>query len=203
MVEVAPVFLEAVCRWQGIGVVAQVVLAELAGGVAEIDQELGERRRTGPQIGRAAGQLRRDHARAQRIHSGEEGIAPGGAALHGNIVHEDCALLPDAVDVGRFADHQAAMVDARLHPADVIAHDEQDVGLGLLLGLRNARCAGQRCQQERSSKRADPSASEGCWIHLSSPWHQQVCRSVKSPCAQLADHGVRGWRLASGYATKS
>ena len=29
---------------QGIGVVAQMVLAELAGGVAEIEQELGDRR---------------------------------------------------------------------------------------------------------------------------------------------------------------
>ena len=131
VVEIAPVLLEAVRRRQGRGVVAQVVLAELAGGVAEIEQELGERRGAGPQIGRAAGQLRRDHARAQRIHAGEEGIAPGGAALHGDVVHEDRALVPDAVDVGRFPDHQAAVVDARLHPADVVAHDEQDVGLAL------------------------------------------------------------------------
>ena len=49
VVEVAPVFLEAVRRRQGRGVVAQVVLAELAGGVAEIEQELGERRSAGPQ----------------------------------------------------------------------------------------------------------------------------------------------------------
>ena len=82
VVEVAPVLLEAVRRRQRLGVVAQVVLAELAGVVAEIEQELGERRGAGPQVGRAAGQLRRDHAGAQRIHAGEEGVAPGGAALH-------------------------------------------------------------------------------------------------------------------------
>ena len=35
---------------QRIGVVAQVVLAELAGVVAEVEQELGERGRAGPQI---------------------------------------------------------------------------------------------------------------------------------------------------------
>jgi hypothetical protein len=69
--------------------------------------------------------LRRDHSGAQGIHAGEEGIAPGGAALHGDVVHEDCALVPDTVDVGRFANHQ----DARLHPADVITHDEENVGL--------------------------------------------------------------------------
>ena len=140
MIEIAPVFLEAVRRRQRLGVVAQMVLAELAGVVAEIEQELGERRGAGPQIGRAARQLRRDHAGAQRIHAGEEGIAPGGAALHGDVVHEDRAFLADAVDVGRFTDHQAAVVDARLHPADVVAHDEEDVGLLLLLrGRRHAR----------------------------------------------------------------
>ena len=40
VIEIAPVFLEAVRRRQRLGVVAQVVLAELAGGVAEVVQEL-------------------------------------------------------------------------------------------------------------------------------------------------------------------
>src|SRR5262245_5867688 len=139
VIEIAPVFLEAVRRRQRVGVISQVVLAELAGVVAEIEQELGDRRRAGPQIGGASRQLRRDHAGAHRIHAGEEGIAPGGAALHGDVVHEDRTLVPDAVDVRRLADHQAAVVDARLHPADVVAHDEEDVGLLLLRGRRRAR----------------------------------------------------------------
>ena len=144
VVEVAPELLEAVRRRQRLGVVAQVVLAELAGVVAEIEQELGERRRAGPQLGRAAGQLRRDHAGAQRMHAGEEGVAPGGAALLGVVVHEDRALVADAVDVRRLPDHQAAVVDARLHPADVVAHDEQDVGF--LLRRRRT------CHQRQSDK---------------------------------------------------
>ncbi len=119
--------------------VAQMVLAELAGGVAEVVQELGERRGAGPQVGRAPGKLRRDHARAQRMHAGEEGVAPGGAALLGVVGHEDRTFIADAVDVGRFPDHQAAVVDARLHPADVVAHDEEDVGL-FLLRTRRALC---------------------------------------------------------------
>jgi hypothetical protein len=137
-------------------VVAQVVLAELAGVVAEIKQKLGERWGAGPQVGRTARQLRRDHAGAHRIHAGEEGIAPGRAALHGDVVHEDGAFLPDAVDVGRLADHQAAMVDARLHPADVVTHDEEDVGLLLLRGRRQARhrYCGDRGQQ------AEPDVSD-------------------------------------------
>ena len=55
--------------------------------------------------------------------------APGGAARLGVVVHEHAAFVGDAVDVRRLADHQAAVVTARLHPADVVAHDEQDVRL--------------------------------------------------------------------------
>jgi len=111
-------------RRQRLGMIAQMVLAKLAGGVAEIKQEPGERRSPLAQIGRAAWQLRRDHASAQRIHAGEEGVATGCAALHRHIIHEHRTFMPDAVDVGRFPDHQAAVVDARLHPADVVTHDE-------------------------------------------------------------------------------
>ena len=153
VIEIAPEFLEAVRGRQRVGVVAQMVLAELAGVVAEIEQELGERRRAGPQIGRAAGELRRDHAGAQRMHAGEEGIAPRRAALLGVVVGELRAFLPDAVDVGRFADHQAAMIDARLHPADVIAHDEEDVGLALRLCGRLLR---RTCRSNERPEQTDP-----------------------------------------------
>src|SRR5262249_38251106 len=36
--------------------------------------------------------------------------------------------MADAVDIGRLTDHQATVVYARLHPTNVITHDEQDVG---------------------------------------------------------------------------
>jgi hypothetical protein len=52
-------------------------------------------------------------------------------------------FIANAVDVRRFPDHQAAVVDARLHPADVVAHDEEDVGLLLLLRLRGSKRAAQ------------------------------------------------------------
>ena len=61
------------------------------------------------------------------------------------IVHKDRALLPDPVDVGRLTYHQTAMIDARLHPADVVTHDEEDVRFTLRLCgclLRHA-CCGQ------------------------------------------------------------
>ena len=59
MIQITPEFLEAVRSRQRVGVVAEMVLAELAGVVAEIEQEFGERRGAGPQIGRATRQLRR------------------------------------------------------------------------------------------------------------------------------------------------
>jgi hypothetical protein len=71
--------------------------------------------------------LRRDHARAQRIHAREEGVAPRRTTLLSVIGHEHRAFVRNPVDVRCFPDHQAAMIATRLHPADVIAHDEQDV----------------------------------------------------------------------------
>src|SRR5215469_1098104 len=149
MIQVAPIFLEAMRRRERRSMVAEMVLAKLAGIIAEIDQKLGKRRRAGAQIRGAARKLRWDHARAQRIHAGEERVAAGRATLHGDIVHEDRTLIADAVDVRRLADHQAAMVDARLHPADVIAHDEEDVRLRLLRGCRSIRRykSGEECKQ--------------------------------------------------------
>ena len=88
------------------------------------------------------------------MHAGEEGVAPGRAALLGVIGHEDRAFIADAVDIGRFADHQAAMVDARLHPADVVAHDEHDVGL-LRRRCRDGRGSGLRLCGGRERRRHD------------------------------------------------
>jgi hypothetical protein len=62
--------------------------------------------------------------------------------------------LAYAVDVGRLADHQAAVVDPRLHPADVVAHDEEDVGLLLLLLLLWLRRWRWRLRLLRGHRRA-------------------------------------------------
>ena len=160
VVEIAPELLEAVRGRQRVGVVAEVVLAELAGGVAEVVEELGDRRGAGLEVGRAARQLRRDHAGPERVHAGEEGVAPGGAALLGVVVGEERAFLADAVDVRRLADHQAAVVDRRLHVADVVAHDEEDVGLGLLLRRHRPRGGGDRHRQPpHGDKRAETTPS--------------------------------------------
>ena len=188
VVEVAPELVEAVGGRQGVGVVAQVVLAELAGVVAEIAQEPGDRRRTGPQVGRAAWQLRRDHAGAQRMHAGEEGVAPGGAALLGVIVHEDRTFVADAIDVGRFPDHQAAVIDARLHDADVVAHDEEDVGLLLLLRGRRQCSPPSRRRTAPASRAISFAINSSCdslksligWFTRTAHSHRPACAATRS-----------------------
>src|SRR6476620_11864501 len=98
-----------------------MVLAELASVVPEIEQEFGKMWRPGPNIGRATRKFRQHHAYADWLHAGDERRTPGSATLLGVIVHEFCTLIADAVNVWRLSDHQPLMVDARLHPADVIA----------------------------------------------------------------------------------
>ena len=137
----SPRILGSRARSAGRRVVA-LVLAELAGIVAEIDQELGDRRRAGSQVGRAA----RSCGGIMPVRNGpcgSEGVAPRSAGLLGLVVAELRAFLTHTVNVGRLSDHQALVVDARLHPADIIAHDEDDVWLRLRL-LRGYGCARHR-----------------------------------------------------------
>src|SRR5262249_47187328 len=67
------------------------------------------------------------------------------------------AFLTDAIDVRRFSNHQPLMIDARLHPADVIPHDEEDVRLLLLLRghLRGCR---DHCSSARKQTKPGPSS---------------------------------------------
>src|SRR6516225_7461185 len=62
-----------------------------------------------------------------------------------------CCKLRSAIN------HQPAMVDARLHPADVITHDEEDVGLLLLLrgSLRRRRHHGGEHRQHTEVDSSD------------------------------------------------
>ena len=88
----------------------------------------------------------------------KKALRPGGAALLGVIVPEHRTFVADAIDVGRLPDHQAAVIDARLHDADVVAHDEQDVGLLLLLlRLRLVGCSAQSGDGDQSCHAAQSS----------------------------------------------
>ena len=54
--------------------------------------------------------------------------------MHGVVVHEAAAFAGQAVDVGRFPDHQALVIRTDIHDADVVTHDEQNVGFLTLSG---------------------------------------------------------------------
>ena len=70
---------------------------------------------------------------------------PGGAGLLAVVVGEDRAFAGDAVDVGRAVAHHAAIVGADVPVADVVAHDDQDVG------LCRRRLGQRRCAEDEGS----------------------------------------------------
>ena len=156
VVEVAEELVEPVDGGEHVVAVAEVVLAELAGGVAERLEQIGERRVFLLQpLGRAR-QADLGEAGANRRLPGDERRAAGGAALLAVPVGEQRAFLGDAVDVGRLVAHHAQVVGADVELADVIAPDDEDVGF-----LRRGR---RRLSRRRSDPhdRCDRGRNETC-----------------------------------------
>ena len=129
VIEVAEELVEAVDGGQELVAVAEMVLAELAGGIALRLQEIGHGRILVRQALLGGGQADFQQAGAHRALAGDEGGAAGGAGLLAVIVGEKRALIGDAVDVGRAIAHHAAVVGADVPVADVVAHDDEDVRL--------------------------------------------------------------------------
>src|SRR5829696_10487082 len=100
--------------------------------------------------------------------AGDERGPAGGAGLLAVVVGEDRALVGDAVEVGRAIAHLAAVVGADVPVADIIAHDDDDVGLLLRLLGRNGRDhgGGERREQAETST---PDDAHG-WVPSS--WRQ-------------------------------
>ena len=99
MIEIAKEFVEAMdCRQKFISV-AQMVLPELAGGVAQRLEEFGDGRVFLLQADGGAGHADLGQARADRVLAGDEARATGGAALLGIVVRKG-AFVRNAVDVG-------------------------------------------------------------------------------------------------------
>jgi hypothetical protein len=133
--------------------VAEMVLAELSGCVALRLEQLGNGRVLVRQPLLCARQADLQQPGAQRGLAGDEGGAAGGAGLLAVVVGEDCALVGDAVDVGRAIAHHAAVVGADVPVADVVAHDDEDVGL--LLWLLRRRGRGQRAHEQCQQREPD------------------------------------------------
>ena len=129
VIQVAEEFVEAVDGGQELIAVAQMVLAELAGGVALRFERGGNRAGFGRKAGLGARLADRGHAGADGQFAGDEVRATRRAARLGVVVGEQHAFLGQLVEVRRPAGHHAAVVGADVPHADVIAHDEDDVRL--------------------------------------------------------------------------
>src|SRR5262249_2520984 len=144
-VEIAEELVEAVNGGEKLVAVAEVVLAELAGGVSLRLEQIGERRILLRQSLLGAGQADLQQAGAEAALPRDERGAPGRAGLLGVEGGEDRAFLGDAIDVGRAVAHHAAVVGADVPVADVVAEDDEDVRLSRCLRLRRVY-PGQRWQ---------------------------------------------------------
>ena len=136
VIEVAEELVEAVHRRQKFVAVAEMVLAELAGGVAHGFERRGDGRRLRRHADGGAGLAHRGQPGADRQLAGDEIGAARRAARLGVIVGEQHAFGGELVEVRRLARHDAAVIGADIEPADVVAHDEDDVGLAARGGGR-------------------------------------------------------------------
>ena len=127
VVEVAVELVEAVHGGEELVLVAQVVLAELPGGIAQRLQQLRDRRILGLQPDVGAGYPDLAQAGAEHALAGDERRPPGRAALLAVGVGEPHPLGGDPVDVGRPVAHQPVAVAAQVGDPDVVAPDDQDV----------------------------------------------------------------------------
>ena len=127
MVQVAEEFIESVNSRQVLVEVAEVVLAELAGGVAEGLEHFGDGRVL---LVQAYGRGRHAYlaqARAKDVLAGDERRPPGCAALLSVVVGEGHAFRGEAVNVGRPVAHQAFRESADVGLPDIITKNDENV----------------------------------------------------------------------------
>ena len=165
VVEVAEELVEAVDGRQVLVQVAEVVLAELAGGIAVGLEQLGDRHVLGLQADVRTRHPDLAQAGAEHALARDERGAPGGAALLAVGVGEAHPLVGDPVDVRRPVAHQPVAVTAQVRDPDVVAPDHQDVGLvrQWLRSSRARKSAHPRCPagDRASSPTGEPAAPLG------------------------------------------
>src|SRR5262245_61311918 len=93
--------------WQKLIAVAEMVLAELTGGIAERFQRLRDGDVLGAETQRSGWQADFGHSGAKAGLPGDERCSTRRAALLGIVIGEHQAFMRDAVDVRRLIAHQA------------------------------------------------------------------------------------------------
>ena len=106
VIEIAEELIEAVHRRQRFVAVADVVLAELPGRVAEVLEQAADRRIELAHAHRRAGEADLGEPGADAVLAGEERRAAGGAGLLAVVMQKLKPFLGDAVDVRRLVAHQ-------------------------------------------------------------------------------------------------
>jgi hypothetical protein len=142
VVEVPEELVEPVDRGQVLVLVAEVVLSELAGDVAERFEQLGNGDVLGLEADIRAGHTHLGQTGSVGALTGDEGRAAGRAALLAVGIGEAHAFVGDAVDVGRAVAHQPVAVAAEVGDADVIPPDDKNVGLLLFCHKTPPNCLG-------------------------------------------------------------
>jgi hypothetical protein len=108
--------------------ITEVVLAELAGAIAERLERLGDGDVFGFQAQLRAGKTHLGETGAQTALSGDERCSTCGASLLCIPVGEQRVFVRDAVDVGRLVAHHALGIAAEVRLTDVVSPHDQNVG---------------------------------------------------------------------------
>jgi hypothetical protein len=108
--------------------VAQVVFPELAGGVAHGLKHRGNRRRFVGHSERGAGLTDSGEPGADRQFASDKVCPARRAAGLCVVISKQHALRRELVEIRRLTGHDPPVVGADIRPADVITHDEDDIG---------------------------------------------------------------------------
>ena len=127
VIEVAEELVEAVVGGQELVLVAQVVLAELAGDVPQWLEQFGDSGVLGAKACVGAGHAHFGEPGADGVLTRDESRPTRGAALLAVVVAEREPFLGHSVDVGGPVAHLAAVVVADVPPADVVSPEDEDV----------------------------------------------------------------------------
>ena len=165
VIEVAEEFVESMIAGQELILVAQVVLAELPGGITVGLEQLRDGGILGAQADVRPRHAHFQQAGAQGMLACDEGGASRGAALLTVVIGEHGALVGDTIDVRGAATKHAAVVDTEVGPADVVAPYDQDIGL---FRCGRNRTGEQQNKNRRCQRRHSAENASGC-IHHSLP----------------------------------
>ena len=154
VVKGAEKFIETVHRGQVLVAVTLVILAELAGGITLAFEDRGD-----GAIGLllafgGARQADFGHTGANRHRTADESCTADRAALLRVVVGERQTFLCDAVNVRRRVAHHSTIVVADVPSADVIAPNNENVWLLLMLGI--GRSDGTKNKSQRADRGCGP-----------------------------------------------